>query len=388
MNLGTLIVEVVAVLLILYALLILLYRRLWKKLSPIMLEAQYEIPVNRIRFSIIIPARNEQENIATCLTSILGGSYPNALYDITVVDYFSTDGTGDILRQLQTQFPGRLKVIELAKMLDSRPINSYKKKALELAISQATGDWILTTDADCIVPVDWLAYFDEYIRKSGKRFVAAPVRFTDMGSFVSKFQCLDFLSLQGVTGAAVGGGLMSMCNGANLGYEKAFFEQVGGFTGIDQLASGDDMFLMQKMQERQPGSTGYLFAAKATVSTLPMPDWTSLINQRIRWASKAGTYKDWKIKLVLLLVYLVNLGLLLLFVIGLFHPALLLSWTGLILFKFLIELSFMWPVAAFFQQRYLLRWFLVMQPFHIAYTVVAGWLGLFGKYKWKGRSVK
>lgn len=392
MTFTSLLIDLLAVLLILYCLLILLYRQLWVKLESARLPQPLEIKEANLsklnRFSVIIPARNEADNIETCLASILEGSYPKSCYEIIVVDDYSTDRTLEILRTLQLQHPGQLSIIELASELESRPLNSYKKKALELAIASSTGNWIVTTDADCQVPADWLYYYEGYIRQTGKRFVAAPVRFTDTGSFISKFQCLDFLSLQGVTGAAVGGGLMSMCNGANLGYEKAFFHEVGGFTGIDQLASGDDMFLMQKMQEQLPGSTGYLFAQEAIVSTLPMPNWASFINQRIRWASKAGAYKDWKIKSVLLIVYLLNLCLLVLFIAGLFQARLLLNLAVFILIKFLVEIIFMWPVAGFFKQTRLLRWFLLMQPLHVLYTVIAGWLGLFGKYKWKGRSVK
>lgn len=384
-------VYIVIVLLIIYGFFIMLYRYLWSKLQHFWVgENEKDVlkSAGGRRFSIIIPARNEQDNIASCLYAILQGNYPASLFDVTVVDDFSTDATGEIIRRIQLEYPGQVKIIELAKVLDTRPINSYKKKALELAIGQSSGDWIVTTDADCSVPVNWLNCFNDYLGRTEKRFVAAPVRFTDTGSFVSKFQCLDFLSLQGVTGAAVAGGLMSMCNGANLCYEKLFFYEVGGFSGIDKLASGDDMFLMQKMQQQQPGSTGYLFSQQAIVSTLPMPDWRSFFNQRIRWASKAAAYKDWKIKLVLLIVYLLNLGLVALFLSGLFYPALLGWWLGLIVFKFIIEYFFMRPVARFFRQEKLLNWFLVMQPFHTFYTVIAGWLGLFGKYNWKGRSVK
>ena len=381
-----LIIYTVSAILLLYGLIILVYKGLWAKLKPFRLEPS-KAP-GALKFSIIIPARNEEKNIGNCLHSILAGSYPKELYEITVVDDFSTDSTPAILARFQGQYPTVVKVLSLSTILDSRPINSYKKKALELAISQASGEWIVTTDADCLVPTDWLSYYDQYIRASSKRFVAAPVCFEDSGSFISKFQCLDFLSLQAVTGAAVGAGLMSMCNGANLCYQKAFFNEVGGFKGVDELASGDDMFLMQKMQHKDPSSTGYLFASGAIVSTLPMPDWSSFLNQRIRWASKAGAYKDWKIKLVLLLVYLMNLGMLLVLLMGLWVPKYLVVWLGLLLFKFMVEYMFMRAAAKFFQQQKLLSWFLLMQPFHMVYTVVAGMLGLFGKYTWKGRSVR
>lgn len=403
MSFSILLINITLVVLIIYGLLLIVYSRLWQGMQPVrlapdgegnrLLNARMNTDIRSrkkpaISFSVIIPARNEQDSIQGCIESIVNGTYDKALYEVIVVDDFSTDKTGEILRSLQSKYPDLIKVIDLSVVLDSRPINAYKKKALALAIEASGGNWILTTDADCILPPRWLEYYNSYILDTGKRFVAAPVRFIDTGSFVSKFQCLDFLSLQGVTGAAVGAGLMSMCNGANLGYEKDFYQQVNGFEGIDQLASGDDMFLMQKMQDHAPGSAGYLFAEGAIVDTLPMPDWRSFINQRIRWASKAGAYKDWKIKLVLLIVYLLNLSLVVLFFLGLFTPLIFLKWLILLVAKYLLEFYFMWRVAGFFKQRSLMGWFLIMQPLHLVYTVVAGWLGLFGKYQWKGRQVK
>ena len=59
-----------------------------------------------------------------------------------------------------------------------------------------------------------------------------------------------------------------------------------------------------------------------------------------------------------------------------------------ILLKAKIELLFLYPVAKFFGERKLLWLFPIFQPFHIAYTVIAGFLGKFGTYNWKGRTVK
>lgn len=400
----------ISLLCLLYSVFILLYRYWWDQLEPFRLdwhldkESGNSALVEKIglgkrevesgslmgglrKFSVIIPARNEADNIKTCLLSILEGDYPKDSYDITVVDDYSTDGTAAIVQELMAQY-SQIRILSLEAELGSHRVNAYKKKALELAISMVEGDWIVTTDADCVVPKGWLIYFDQYIAATGKKFVAAPVRFIDQRTFLSRFQVLDFLSLQGVTAAAVGAGFLSMCNGANLCYEKKTFHAVEGFKGIDQLASGDDMLLMHKMQVYDAGSTGYLFARQSIVSTIPMPDLRSFINQRVRWASKAGGYQDWKIKAVLLLVYLWNLGLFGLLVAGFFRPEYWLWWLGFLLIKFGIEWLFMRKVARFFDQSYLLRSFLIMQPFHILYTIIAGWLGLFGTYHWKDRKVK
>ena len=179
-----------------------------------------------------------------------------------------------------------------------------------------------------------------------------------------------------------------MCNGANLAYNKQVFNEVGGFAGIDNIASGDDMLLMHKIYVQQPQRVKFMLSTEAIVETTPMADWSNFFNQRIRWASKADTYNDKRIFWVLLLVYLLNFLLVVLFVVALLKPMLFCYWLLMILVKTIIELRFMVPVASFFGESKLLKWFALMQPFHICYTVVAGWLGKFGTYKWKGRRVK
>jgi cellulose synthase/poly-beta-1,6-N-acetylglucosamine synthase-like glycosyltransferase len=170
------------------------------------------------------------------------------------------------------------------------------------------------------VPQNWLHLLDAYIQKNDRVFVAAPVMFTSNNSFLGIFQCLDFLSLQGITAASVYAGAHSMCNGANLAYKKSVFYEVDGFKNADHIASGDDMLLMHKIKIKYPEKTGYLFSDKAIVTTAPMPDWKSFLNQRIRWASKATNYKDKRVFWVLMLVYFTNLFLLLLLFVCLFRP--------------------------------------------------------------------
>jgi cellulose synthase/poly-beta-1,6-N-acetylglucosamine synthase-like glycosyltransferase len=340
-----------------------------------------------VHFTVIIPARNEQEKIADCLSTIFGQRYPAHLFEVIVIDDYSTDNTAAIVRELQGQF-SNLKLIQLEKLLHRKQLNSYKKKAIELAIQQATGEWIVTTDADCTAPTMWLSYFAGLIQQEEAVFIAAPVKFTNTGSFVSIFQCLDFMSLQGITAASVGAGFHSMCNGANLAYNKSVFNEVGGFKGIDDIASGDDMMLMHKIYVRYRKQVHFLFSEESVVETEPMTTWRAFFNQRIRWASKADKFDDKRIIAVLVFIYLFNLWFLLLPVIALWHVQVLWYWFGMLVAKALIELRFMVPVAKFFGETRLLWWFPIMQPFHIAYTIIAGWLGKFGKYSWKGRVVK
>src|SRR5690606_27029427 len=162
------------------------------------------------------------------------------------------------------------------------------------------------------------------------------------------FQSLDFLMLQGITGASVHKRFHSMCNGANMAYEKKAFYEVGGFTGIDALASGDDMLLMHKIYRRYPDRVFFLKSPGAIVTTRAADSWRDFFNQRIRLASKAGSYQDKRIFFVLLGVYLVNILLFILLIAGLFNPFWLLCLLILIIIKCLLEFSFIRTLARFF----------------------------------------
>ncbi len=372
------------ILAILYSLLILLYRRWFLELPKFQNDRELE-PITQ--FSVIIPARNEAENIDQFLPSILKQQYPAELFEVIVINDHSTDDTTQRIQALQQTY-SNLHLIELSEHIDNSFTNAYKKKAIEIAVAQSKGDWIITTDADCRATADWLLLYDAFIQKEKPVFVAAPVMFFNENNFISLFQVLDFLSLQGITAAAVGAGTHAMCNGANLAYLKSAFYEVGQFSGINHIASGDDMLLMQKIKQRFPGKLGYLFHTNAIIKTAAMPDWKSFLNQRIRWASKADSYQDKSIFAVLLLVYLFNLSLVILAIGGFFMAN---GWSQLLwilIMKTLVELSFMLPVAKFFGGTNTLLWFPIMQPFHILYTVIAGWLGKFGSYQWKGRKLQ
>ena len=374
---------ITALLLFMYCLLIWQYRKWWLRLP--LFRAGLSIPP-QIFFSIIIPARDEEENIKDCLNAVLQQQYPAALFEVIVINDHSTDQTETIIRSLQRDHKN-LRMINLADHLEGKQLNAYKKKAIELAIAQSNGAWIVTTDADCLVTPQWLSTMDAFISEKQPVFVAAPVMFTHDRSFLSIFQLLDFISLQGITAASVSAGYHTMCNGANIAYRKDVFYEVGQFQGIDHLASGDDMLLMYKIKQNYPGKLGYLNSREAIVTTAPMPGWKSFFNQRIRWASKADQYSDKTIFWVLALVYAVNTGLLVLLLVSPFIADGFSNWLVLVMLKTLVELSFMIPVAGFYNRTEALAWFPLMQPFHMLYTVMAGWLGKFGTYQWKGRKV-
>lgn len=370
-------------LMVAYAILINYYHRAWNEL-PV-----FRLPDTQPRtfISVIVAARNEESNIPQLLDSLNRQLYPSSLFEVIIVNDHSTDNTWSILQQ--TSYPELLlKPINLAAHLAGETVTqSFKKKAIEVGIREARGSLIVTTDADCFFGEHWLESIAAFYESTQAKFIAAPVKIVARPSLLGIFQSLDFISLQGITGAAVFKRFHSMCNGANLAYEKKAFEEVNGFAGIDNIPSGDDMLLMHKIFKRYPDRVFYLKAREAIVSTASAISWKAFFNQRIRWASKADRYDDRRIFWTLLLVYLVNVCFVVAAVAAFWHNVWLFFCLILLLAKVLIEFPFVHAAAIFFNQQPLMKYFPFLQPIHILYTIIAGWLGKFGKYEWKGRTI-
>lgn len=356
----------------------------WKHL------ANWEVPPHftpNTFITVLIPARNEAENIASCLNSIFQQHYPKSLFEVIVLDDYSTDSTAAIVQSFH--YPN-LKLLSLSNFLQENETQSYKKKAIEIGIANAKGKLIVTTDADCIVPENWLPLIASFYEIKKFKFIAAPVNFYNEKNTLERFQSLDFMGMMGIAGGGIQRRFMRMCNGANLAYEKQVFYEVNGFEGINHLASGDDMLLMQKVAAKYPESIGYLKNSAATVLTLAKPDWQSFLNQRIRWSTKSSSYREQLVTLILALVFFfcVNLilGLLLLPFLGWKGIYLLLS--GLIL-KAIMDFIFLRQMSYFFNRTDLLRSFIPSFFLHIFYIAVVGFLAAtVKKYEWKGRKVQ
>ncbi len=234
------------------------------------------------RVSVLVAARNEAGGIANCVRSLLSQSYPSALTEILVLDNHSSDDTLAILRQFED---ARLQVIALADYVPEQ--GTYKKEALTFGIQRATGSWIFTTDGDCQVSPDWLRETMSFVQSRELDMAVGAVKLVHDGSLVQSYQSLD---MAGLTAASAGGlvtGLLHSCNGANLAFRKSAFADVGGHEEHRHHASGDDLFLLQKMMARDPGKVVFLKSATTPVLSASQSDWSSLWRQRHRWAAKS-----------------------------------------------------------------------------------------------------
>lgn len=363
--------------LFIYAGLIFYYRKGWK-LTPDFISAN---SLDNRFISVLIAARNEENNIVPLLNALNSQTYSRDHFEIIVVDDYSSDKTGQKVKD----FP--MKNLRLIQPY-GQPDQSSKKKAITTGISLAKGELIVTTDADCIPGPEWLVHLNRFYVQTGACFIAAPVKYKIDESILQKFQAIDFMTLQGITAASVTRNFHAMCNGANLAYRKEAFHAVNGFEGIDRVATGDDMLLMYKIWKQYPSKVFYLKNPEVIVTTAPMLTWKSFFSQRKRWASKTLVYDDQRVKAVLFFVYLFNLLFPVLLIAAFFDLRNLWYAAGFWILKTLIELPFIYDIARFYKEEKLLRNFFFFQPLHMIYTVYVGLISQYGKYEWKGRKTK
>ena len=345
-----------------------------------------DIPA-KTKFSVIIPFRNEAENLPTLLKSIKTLNYPNSYFEVILVDDASEDQSVEVIQNWLNQNGSDLKN-NLSILKNERLTHSPKKDAITTAIQIAKHDWIITTDADCVLPKYWLDSFDSFIQQQAVKIIAGPVTYHNHNGFLKQFQLLDFLSLTGTTIAGFGMNLPFLCNGANLAYKKSFFKSVNGFEGNTGIASGDDIFLLEKALQTDKKSVKFLKSKQAIVLTKPESTWRGLINQRVRWASKTSNYKNNFAKLVGLLVLLANALLVIGFVLmvfGLFH---LKTFGYLCVLKFLIDFLLIYKTSVFFNKETALAYFLPSSILYPFFSVYVAFISLFSTYKWKNRRFK
>jgi glycosyltransferase involved in cell wall biosynthesis len=324
-------------------------------------------------FTIVVPFRNEADNLPVLLESISKINYPTDLFEVILVD----DESEEKFQILNSKF-------QVSLIDNIRVSNSPKKDAISTAIPMVKTEWIITTDADCLVAENWLLTLDNYIQTHEVVMIAGAVTYECNNSFLHHFQQLDLASLQGATIGSFGLQKAFMCNGANFAYTKSLFETLNGFEGNGTIASGDDVFLLQKAIAKFPERVHYLKSRNTIVTTKPLDSWKSLFYQRVRWASKTGSYQSNFGKLLGLLVFAGNLVSVLSFgfwIIGFIPFGLPFL---LFVLKFITDSILIYKTNRFLTKNKIRHLALssLLYPF---FSVSVALYSLFGKYEWKGR---
>ncbi|QJW90149.1 glycosyltransferase [Spirosoma taeanense] len=335
--------------------------------------------------TVIIPVRNEAGNIENLLDDLSRQTYTH--FEVIVADDSSTDDTLGIVQRYArgSSFP------LMALPLIDRNAASPKKRAISQSIAYATSDLIVTTDGDCRLGPDWLATLAAFYQQTGAKLISGPVTFTAntpaQHRLTNALQTVEFASLIGAGACTMALDRPTMCNGANLCYERLVFAEVGGFAGVDHLASGDDELLMHKIAARYPDGVRFLKSQAAIVRTEPHRSWMAFYNQRKRWASKWRAYANWWPTLLAVFIFLSNMTPVLAVMCWLLNflngnTALLV--VGL---KVVPEFLFLRQVLVFLQKKSSVAFIPLTQLIYPFYVVFFGLAAQQKGYDWKGRKL-
>ncbi|OFY56810.1 MAG: hypothetical protein A2X22_11870 [Bacteroidetes bacterium GWF2_49_14] len=336
---------------------------------------QYQAPFPAVRVSVLIPCRNEQENIGDLIKALERQEYPKEFHEVIWIDDHSDDGTRELLESLIAGNPAT----QLVRLMGPE---GGKKAALKAGMQAATGELILLTDADSRPGPFWIRSMAGFFQNTNADLIAGPVVLSPALTWQEKIQKLEFLSLAASSAGAAGLGHPVMIQGPNIGVRASDYKLI--VNDLDnRFVSGDDVFLLQSMK-RIPGKTiRFNLDHSAIIESRPAGSLFASLRQRQRWASKARGYTDPLMILTTVLVFLSNLSILISILAALFFSGSPILPILLFLLKSLADFPLLLLATGFYQCKPLLIWFLPVQilyPFYIVFA--AGW-AMMGRVRWK-----
>ena len=295
------------------------------------------------QFSILIACRNEIKNLPNLLVSIENQIHkPN---EVIFVDDNSTDETYDFLINYSKKH-NYIKVIKNK--------GKGKKSALIETAKIAKSEYLMFTDADCILNKNHCQLATEYLSKNNSDMLLGAVDIIDEKGIFNIIEKIEFASLQAVTAYTALLNNPIMCNGANLIIRRTIYLQYINNINI-YIASGDDMFMLHTLKKNK-AKINYLYNSEYIVKTKGTNSLKKFLQQRIRWAAKSINYKDITTILVALLVVAINIFLL---ISLLLTPCSLLFIFSIII---IIENIIMLPYLIKYKQYRVLKYYPIIFP--------------------------
>lgn len=327
------------------------------------------------KVSVIVACRNESENIERCIKSLAKTEYPSELLEIILVNDNSTDNTFEIMINAT-------KDHSFFKVINSDTGNSKnlkgKANALDTAISQCTGEYIVSTDADCEVNPLWVRETVKYFTENTAMVCGFTKIKSETGVF-SKLQCLDWMYLLTLASASSGLNMILSCLGNNLSFSKKAYSDIGGYAGID-FSVTEDLALMRKLNSDKRFKVVYPVNKNCIAETLPCRSISELMSQKRRWF-RGGIGINSLGYLMGFELFSVNI----LFLTGFLFLDIKI-YLLLIVLKTLSELLLINKVIFTFRLQYLYKYYIIFIFYFAAYGLFLPFSFLTGKkIKWKGR---
>lgn len=347
----------------------------WKKLAPVA-PGDHGTPDNDLWVSVIVAVRNESAQLPLLLHDLRAQS--DGHFEVIVIDDHSTDDTVSAYHRIVRDDP-RFRLIAATGV--------GKKSALTQAVSLAKGTLVLATDADCRMGPKWIEIMRVPFNDPGVMCCAGAVAIQG-GNFFGSMQSMEFATLVGTGAATVAWNHPTMCNGANLAYRSAAFASVAGYSGNENVPSGDDEFLMNKIHQKFPQSVRCCVHEAALVTTPPLHTFKSFAAQRLRWAGKWSFNTRMPSRILAVYILCFHLCVIVLPIAVITGAVTSMVALGCVAVKLLIEAWWIFALRPIIRTRRYFPAFIALQACYSMYVVIVGLLSQFYVTEWKGRSLK
>ena len=331
--------------------------------------------------SVIIAARNEEENIGFLLDDLLVQDYPAEKLEIIVADDCSDDNTRGVVKEYIAK-DIRIKLVETQF---SKSPYSHKKKAVHEGILSSSGEIIMTTDADCRVTSRWVNNMVRFLTPNVD-FVAGDV-IVHGGGFLGMLEALEMAGIQSMASGFMNAGFPITCNGANLCYRRTAFERVNGYEGIGHMVSGDDDLLMQKIAHGNPSKVVYISGLKNAIFSDAVKKTSDFFARRARWASKIAYYPSKKANILLSVFFGFFVAILIALIFAVFGVFAFLPLIAALSMKIAGDMLLTVFGVIRMRRLKLMLVFPVAEILHIPYIIAVTLKGYFGSFVWRGRRV-
>ncbi|MBK7818356.1 MAG: glycosyltransferase [Sphingobacteriaceae bacterium] len=329
------------------------------------------------KISVVIAARNEEGKIRQCISSIIDQDFPKQLLEIIIVDDASTDNTFKEAAEVLSSSGIEHRLIQNQQHLG-------KKQSLKLAIEQSNSEILICRDADTVtVSNNWLSSIVNYMTVTKKEFVICPIAIDHKKGILSSLQETEMAILSLFTISSAYFNTPFLANGANLAFTKKLFYATGAYQEHLHIASGDDIFFLEKVKRMDVNKIGYLKNTDAIVYTYPEKRLSGLIHQKIRWSSKLfknPSVINWLSALIISVSNFAWIGALF---YAIFNPQNLPVSLIFILSKLLIDILLVFLASSFIKVKPGALGVAVMALIYPFYASLIAILTVFVKPKWK-----
>jgi len=330
--------------------------------------------------SIVIAAKNEENNIDRLMSNLSKQNYPNDKYEIIIANDKSTDNTLDIINNIK-----HIKNLKIINIEETPKDWGSKKWAINTCISIAKGNIILQTDADCIHHKNWIYEMVQPFHNYNIGFICGPSYVGKKNTFWDLILKLESISQESFTYANSKKNLYISCTARNIGFRKSIFNEIGGYDGINHIESGDDDLLLHKVATQTNCNIEYIASQQTLVASDSPNTIKDLYLQRLRYASKGILYYQLntpkEVKIILPFLMIANFAAIIAMINFINEQSY--FWIIPLLFKVLADIILINKYMDCIKINFQFLYFLILMVIHPFYIIIFGSIAPFTKVQWK-----